>query len=82
MLSSSGILQTVTQPTPFQIGFYHICSVDPSVLRNGTDFADLHDTFSGAWDKITNALKTAHRYGIGVLFGNVASLSYDDHRLT
>ncbi|KAI0760713.1 glycoside hydrolase [Fomes fomentarius] len=49
------------------IGFYHICSADPSVIH-GTDFADLYDTFSGAWDKITNALKTAHRYGIGVLF--------------
>ncbi|KAI0353871.1 glycoside hydrolase [Trametes cingulata] len=49
------------------IGYYHICGVDPSVLE-GTDFADLHGVFAGAWTRITNALATAHRYGIGVLF--------------
>ncbi|TFY56994.1 hypothetical protein EVG20_g8716, partial [Dentipellis fragilis] len=48
------------------IGFYHLCSVDPSVL-DGTDFAGLGNVFEGAWGRITNAIATAHRYGIGVL---------------
>ncbi|KAI0367432.1 glycoside hydrolase [Pilatotrama ljubarskyi] len=49
------------------IGYYHICGADPSVLK-GTDFADLHEVFAGAWNRVTSALATAHRYGIGVLF--------------
>ncbi|KAI9062049.1 glycoside hydrolase family 5 protein [Trametes sanguinea] len=49
------------------IGYYHICGADPGVLE-GTDFADLDHVFAGAWARVTNALATAHRYGIGVLF--------------
>ncbi|KAL6306461.1 glycoside hydrolase superfamily [Sparassis latifolia] len=49
------------------IGYYHICGADPSVLQ-GTDFANFEHVFRGAWARITNALATAHRYGIGVLF--------------
>ncbi|KAI0765919.1 glycoside hydrolase [Trametes elegans] len=49
------------------IGYYHICGADPSVLA-GTDFADLDSVFAGAWARVTAALATAHRYGIGVLF--------------
>ncbi|CDO71033.1 Glycoside Hydrolase Family 5 protein [Trametes cinnabarina] len=49
------------------IGYYHICGADPGVLK-GTDFADLDHVFAGAWARLTNALATAHRYGIGVLF--------------
>ncbi|ETW83016.1 glycoside hydrolase family 5 protein [Heterobasidion irregulare TC 32-1] len=48
------------------IAFYHLCGVDPSVL-NGTDFAHLGSVFQGAWARITSAIATAHRYGIGVL---------------
>ncbi|KAI8974823.1 glycoside hydrolase superfamily [Trametes punicea] len=60
------------------IGYYHICGADPSVLE-GTDFANLDRVFAGAWVKVTNALATAHRYGIGVLFG--ASAIYSLHIL-
>ncbi|KAI0035415.1 glycoside hydrolase [Vararia minispora EC-137] len=48
------------------IGFYHLCGANAAVL-DGTDFADLYDVFSGAWKRITCAIETAHRYGIGVL---------------
>ncbi|TFY77332.1 hypothetical protein EWM64_g6681, partial [Hericium alpestre] len=48
------------------IGFYHLCSVDPSVLV-GTDFAALGYVFEGAWARITLAIASAHRHGIGVL---------------
>ncbi|THH07031.1 hypothetical protein EW146_g9442 [Bondarzewia mesenterica] len=48
------------------IGFYHLCGADPSVLV-GTDFAEHYSVFRGAWVRITNAITTAHRYGIGVL---------------
>ncbi|KAI0821809.1 glycoside hydrolase, partial [Trametes gibbosa] len=49
------------------IGYYHICGADPSVL-DGTDFANLAPIFAGAWARVTNALASAHRSGIGVLF--------------
>lgn len=51
-----------------QIGYYHICGVDPSVL-DGTDFANLGHIFAGAWSRVTSALARAHRSGIAVLFG-------------
>ena len=51
-----------------QIGFYHLCGVDPSVL-SGTDFAGLDDVFAGAWSRITNAIATAYRHGLGVFIG-------------
>jgi glucan 1,3-beta-glucosidase len=51
-----------------QIGYYHLCKVDPSVLHH-TDFEGLHDVFEGAWNRITNAITIAHRFGIGVLLG-------------
>ncbi|KAI0754068.1 glycoside hydrolase [Daedaleopsis nitida] len=61
-LSEKGV-NTVRIP----IGFYHICGADSSVLR-GTDFSELGGVFEGAWDRITNALASAHRHGVGVLF--------------
>ncbi|KZT69105.1 glycoside hydrolase family 5 protein [Daedalea quercina L-15889] len=48
------------------IGFYHICGVDPTVLQ-GTNFAQFGHVFEGAWRRITGAIATAHRYGLGVL---------------
>ncbi|KAI0779222.1 glycoside hydrolase [Irpex lacteus] len=48
------------------VGYYHICGADSSVLE-GTDFAGLEHVFRGAWQRITNALHTANRFGIGVL---------------
>lgn len=51
------------------IGYYHLCGVDPSVLR-GTDFDGLGPIFSGAWSRIVKAIETAERYHIGVLFGS------------
>ncbi|KAI5984851.1 glycoside hydrolase family 5 protein [Pisolithus albus] len=54
------------------IGYYHLCGVDPSVLR-GTDFDGLGPIFSGAWSRIVKAIETAERYHIGVLFDLHAS---------
>ncbi|KAI0058194.1 glycoside hydrolase [Artomyces pyxidatus] len=48
------------------IGYYELCSVDPSVIV-GTDFADLGHVFQGAWPRITTAIETAYRFGFGVL---------------
>ncbi|THH30611.1 hypothetical protein EUX98_g3583 [Antrodiella citrinella] len=48
------------------IGYYHVCGADPSVLQ-GTDFADRLSVYEGAWQRITNAIATARRYGLGVL---------------
>ncbi|EKM57736.1 glycoside hydrolase family 5 protein [Phanerochaete carnosa HHB-10118-sp] len=50
------------------IGYYHLCGVDPSVLK-GTDFENLGDVYQGAWSRITNAIQTANGYGLGVLIG-------------
>lgn len=66
-LSAMGI-NTVRIP----IGYYHLCGVDPSVLR-GTDFDGLGPIFSGAWSRIVKAIETAERYHIGVLFDLHAS---------
>jgi glucan 1,3-beta-glucosidase len=51
-----------------QIGYYHLCGADPSVLRN-TAFHDLEHVFTGAWARITLAIETARHHGIGVLLG-------------
>ncbi|THH00439.1 hypothetical protein EW026_g2083 [Hermanssonia centrifuga] len=48
------------------IGYYHLCGADASVLQ-GTDFADFGHVFQGAWNRITNAIATAHRFGLAVL---------------
>ncbi|KAI0947671.1 hypothetical protein AcW1_009372 [Taiwanofungus camphoratus] len=48
------------------IGYYHICGADTSVLQ-GTDFAELGHVYQGAWNRITKALATAQKYGLGVL---------------
>ncbi|KAF5369654.1 hypothetical protein D9615_010240 [Tricholomella constricta] len=48
------------------IGYYHLCGTDPSVLH-GTAFHDFEYVFSGAWARITRAIETASRYGLGVL---------------
>ncbi|KIP05944.1 glycoside hydrolase family 5 protein [Phlebiopsis gigantea 11061_1 CR5-6] len=48
------------------IGYYHLCGADASVLNN-TDFAKLGHVYEGAWKRITNAISTAHRFGLGVL---------------
>ena len=51
-----------------KIGYYHLCGIHPSVIQ-GTEFAPFSDVFNGAWSRITNAIQTAHRFGIGVLLG-------------
>jgi len=51
-----------------QIGFYHVCGADHSVLR-GTEFADYQSVFDDAWNHILNAIVTANKYQIGVLLG-------------
>jgi hypothetical protein len=51
-----------------QIGYYHLCAMSPSIIK-GTEFAPFGDIFEGAWRKITNAIETAHAFGIGVLLG-------------
>ena len=51
-----------------QIGYYHLCGADPSVIK-GTDFQSYGDVFGGAWSRITRAIETAYRHGIGVLIG-------------
>ncbi|KAG6908319.1 hypothetical protein DXG01_005295 [Tephrocybe rancida] len=48
------------------IGYYHLCGADPSVLR-GTSFEKFALVFSGAWARITRAIETASRYGLGIL---------------
>ncbi|KIY50259.1 glycoside hydrolase [Fistulina hepatica ATCC 64428] len=48
------------------LGYYHLCGADPSVLEK-TDFADYYDVFCGAWARVTNAIVSANRYGLGVL---------------
>ncbi|KAG5733072.1 hypothetical protein E4T56_gene3536 [Termitomyces sp. T112] len=48
------------------IGYYHLCGTDPSVLHE-TPFHDLLPVFSSAWSRITKAIETANRYGLGVL---------------
>lgn len=52
-----------------QIGFYHVCGVDPSVLQ-GSDFAPFRHAFEGAWSKTMGAIDAASCHGIGVLIGS------------
>lgn len=68
-----------------QIGFYHVCGVDESVLR-GTDFAGFAPVLRGAWKRIVDAIDNARKYGIGVLIGAVtgsycAIASYRDNQI-
>jgi len=58
-----------------KIGYYHLCRLDNSILRN-TDFHGLEHVFEGAWPRIVSAIETAKRYGIGVLFGTHPHLGY------
>lgn len=58
---------TSTRPR-IQIGYYHLCSLDHSLL-SGTDFHGLDSVFEGAWIRLVRAVETAQLYGIGVLFG-------------
>jgi aryl-phospho-beta-D-glucosidase BglC (GH1 family) len=51
-----------------QIGYYHLCGADPSVVKN-TAFEDFGYVFAGAWARITRAIETANEHGIGVLLG-------------
>ncbi|KAG1731560.1 glycoside hydrolase family 5 protein [Suillus lakei] len=50
-----------------QIGYYHICALDPSILTR-TDFDGLQHVFEGAWSRLVAAVMTAQSFGIGVLF--------------
>ncbi|KAG1903058.1 glycoside hydrolase family 5 protein [Suillus fuscotomentosus] len=50
-----------------QIGYYHICALDPSILTR-TDFDGLQHVFEGAWSRLVAAVVTAQSFGIGVLF--------------
>lgn len=67
-----------------QIGYYHLCGIDASVLH-GTDFQDFGFVFAGAWARIAKAIETAERYGIGVLLGTyvclLSHLLYAEHYL-
>jgi glucan 1,3-beta-glucosidase len=63
---SSSTLRRLLSPP--QIGYYHLCGTDGSVIQ-GTEFAQFGNVYEGAWGRITNAIATAHRYGIGVLIG-------------
>jgi len=54
----------------YQIGFYHLAGLDPSLLE-GTDFRDCGDVFVNAWAKIQEAFERAYKYGIGVLIGKI-----------
>lgn len=51
-----------------QIGYYHLCSLDHSLL-SGTDFHGLDNVFEGAWTRLVRAVEIAQRHRIGVLFG-------------
>lgn len=53
-----------------QIGYYHLCGADPSVLK-GTDFEGLEHIYAGAWSRITTAIATANKFGLGVLLGEL-----------
>jgi len=53
-------LNTIRLP----IGYYH-CS--QASLIAGTDFAAYGTVFSGAWQRVLNAISTAKSYGLGVL---------------
>ena len=59
-----------TELNTLQIGFYHVCGADHSVLR-GTEFADYESIFGDAWNHILNAIVTANKYQIGVLLGKL-----------
>jgi hypothetical protein len=58
----------LTKGSSAQIGYYHICGVDASVLP-GTDFQDHYDVFAGAWSRLTRGIEEASKRGIGVLIG-------------
>lgn len=49
-----------------QIGFHHLCGPCPGVLKD-TKFEPFHNVFSGAWEHVVRAIKTAEQHGIGVL---------------
>ncbi|EIN08135.1 glycoside hydrolase [Punctularia strigosozonata HHB-11173 SS5] len=72
-VASKGI-NTVRIP----IGYYHLCGADPSVLP-GTDFADFQHVFEGAWPRITAAIESAYRHGIGVLLDLHAAPGKQNH---
>lgn len=38
-------------------------------MLRGTEFADYESVFDDAWNHILNAIVTANKYQIGVLFG-------------
>lgn len=61
--------------TFIQIGYYHLCSLDKTILCN-TDFHDLESVFGGAWPRIVSAIGAAKRYGIGVLLGTYPTLRW------
>ncbi|KAH9474939.1 Glucan 1,3-beta-glucosidase 3 [Psilocybe cubensis] len=48
------------------IGYYHLCGADRRVL-DGTDFANYHEVYEGAWSRIIGACTKAESLGIGVL---------------
>lgn len=66
--SRTGETQWTLKLNKPQIGYYHVCGADQSVLR-GTDFADYASIFDDAWNHILNAIVTANKYRIGVLLG-------------
>lgn len=68
-------------PSPMQIGYYHLASLNPDILR-GTAFEPYADTFSGAWSRIENAIEQAGAHGLGILIdlhGVAGSQNADAH---
>ena len=52
--------------TTYQIGYYHICGADRTVL-DCTEFYPYYNVYVGAWARIIRAIENAARRGIGVL---------------
>lgn len=61
--------------TFYKIGYYHLYGLDSSVIH-GTDFEQLGHIFVGAWSRISDAIATARRFGLGVLIGLSASICF------
>lgn len=59
---------TLLQRYDSQIGYYHACGIDRSLL-DGTEYAPYYDVYRGAWSRILGAIETARHHGIGVLIG-------------
>ena len=64
-----------TQLPSCQIGYYHVCGADRSIL-NDTDFFPYYSVYEGAWRRITQAVLTTSRMNMTVLIGTYSSLFF------